>query len=197
MRELIKIVFLMLGFLMNAQNQVLPIYNWSDQQAGAYYKDLNNELDPFEGTWLYTNGTTTLKLQLEKIEQFYNGTYYEDLIIGEYQYVENGLEVINTLANINLTDAYTHEIYGNTIYKDCAYLPASSCIDGEVRLDVILADPLTEHTATAIVHKRIVNGQDAILVYIIFDQLIGYDGLSQPEPETNMPWQQEYILIKQ
>ncbi len=50
---------------------------------------------------------------------------------------------------------------------------------------------------TAVLHKCIINGQEMILAYIMFDQHLAYDGLSQPEPEPNMPWQQEYILIKQ
>ena len=45
-----------------------PVYNTllADYQAGAYYKDDANELNKFEGTWLYTNGNTSFKLILQK-----------------------------------------------------------------------------------------------------------------------------------
>jgi hypothetical protein len=32
---------------------------------------------------------------------------------------------------------------------------------------------------------------------MIYEQLSSYNGLSQPKPEPPMPWQQEYVLIKQ
>ena len=46
-------------------------------------EDINNYLDAFEGTYLYTNGNTSFRMVLVKKVQQYNGRYYEDLIIGE------------------------------------------------------------------------------------------------------------------
>ncbi|MEM6516378.1 MAG: DUF6705 family protein, partial [Bacteroidota bacterium] len=180
-----------------AQSPILPLEEWDNEQSNAYYKDLNNELNPFEGIWLYTNGNNSWKIHLEKQIMVFNNNYYEDLIVGEYQYKINGLVVINTLSNIDVLSGYEHEITGNSIFDDCDYLPSSSCIDGEKRLTLTMSDPHTGHAATVILSLRTVNNQEALLAQVIFNQLSTYNGFSEPKPEPTMPWQQEYILIKQ
>ena len=197
MKNLIIISIITISFSCKAQSPIFPLVDWDNEQSNAYYKDLDNELDTFEGIWLYTNGNTSLKMELKKETMLFNDKYYEDLIVGEYQYIKNGLEAINTLSNINTVEGYQHEITGNSIYKNCDYLPASECIEGESRLIATLSDPITGHAAKIILHKRVINGQEAILAYVIFDQLSSYDGQSEPKPEPTMPWQQEYVLIKQ
>jgi len=100
---------------------VLPLYKNSRDTQGAYYKDTYNDLDKLLGTWQYSNGTTTLILILQKrtMQPFSDGfkEYTEDVIVGEYKYVENGVEKINTLNLIsqNYTDPYDHNIVGNII----------------------------------------------------------------------------------
>ena len=77
---------------------------------GTYYKDTYNDYNRFEGTWLYTNGNTSFKLVLQKkemvhfLEPDFNMDYYVDMIAGEYQYIENGVELVNTLSNLSNTD---------------------------------------------------------------------------------------------
>ncbi|WP_431133699.1 DUF6705 family protein [Psychroserpens mesophilus] len=197
MKNIIIITGLMICFACKAQSPILPLEDWYEEEPNAYYKDIDNDLNSFEGTWLYTNGTTSLKIILSKEVMYFNDFYYEDLITGEYQYIEDGIEVINTLTSLGSSVGYESAINGNHISKDCNFLPSSDCIDGENRLRVSLTDPMTGHVATTILHKRIINGQEAILAYVIFNQLVNYDGSSLPEPEPNMPWQQEYIMIKQ
>lgn len=198
MKKLI-ILIAVLGIVnCKAQNPIISLEEWDgEEQTNAYYKDLNNELNAFEGTWLYTNGNTSLTIVLEKVTMFFNGDYYEDLIVGEYKYVEDGIEKVNTLDLLNTVEGYNHKIWGNILHDDCYYLPASDCIDGEIRLDLALFDPITgNHPATTLLHKRTVNGQPALNAYIVF-RYSGEDILGVPTPEPNMPWQQEYLLIKQ
>lgn len=197
MKRTLIISIVIASFNCYAQSPIFPLNHWSEEEPNAYYKDLDNELNAFVGTWLYTNGNTSWKMELKKEEMFYNGKYFYDLIGGEYQYIKNGNEFINTLSNLNSVEGWNHKIDGCSIYKDCDYLPPSDCIDGENRLIASLSDPITGHTATIILHKRIINEQEAILAYVIFNQLSTYDGQSEPKPEPTMPWQQEYILIKQ
>ncbi|RNC87837.1 MAG: hypothetical protein ED556_01210 [Winogradskyella sp.] len=91
--------------------------------SGYYYKDLNNDLNNFEGTWLYTNGNDSLTIIFEKQQnkniQYDNTNYYIDAIIGEYKYVENGLEKINTLENLdnNHYNPYDYNLLADVIYK--------------------------------------------------------------------------------
>ncbi len=179
-----------------AQSPIFPLGDWSDEQANAYYKDLNNELNAFEGTWLYTNGNTSLKIVLVKKPMSFNGDYYEDLIIGEYQYIEDGVEKINTLASLNLDLGYNHKIRGKSIHNNCFFLPTDDCVEGEIRLRVRLTDAITEHVATVLLQKRVINGQDALKAFIVFNYYKPlFEGETMPAP--TLPWQDVYILIKQ
>lgn len=91
--------------------------------TGYYYKDLNNDLNNFNGTWKYENGNTSLIVTLQKKEnkniQYGNTNYYTDAIIGEYVYIENGIEKINTLENLNnnYADPYKYNLIGDVISK--------------------------------------------------------------------------------
>ena len=60
----------------------------------------------FEGNWVFTNGSTSLTITLQKkimgqiSSSITNKTFYTDAIIGEYKYIENGIVKINTLHNL-------------------------------------------------------------------------------------------------
>ncbi|MCK7590505.1 hypothetical protein M0G43_07975 [Subsaxibacter sp. CAU 1640] len=165
----------------------------------AYYKDINNDLNGFEGTWLYTSGNTSLKIVLVKSVMFYNGDYYEDLMVGGYQYVENGVEKINTLSDANnLNIGYSGSIWGNSIHNNCFYIPVDDCVLGEKRLILAIFDPVTNnHSGNIILHKRTVSGQQALKAMIDIGYIgENYEGV--PTPLPTMPSQMHNILfIKQ
>ena len=96
MKKIITTITLLLGFtLCKAQlveQTIIPLENLRGQSAGnVYYKDVHNLLNPFVGTWLYTNGTTSLKLVLRKIIGHDNDYNIKDILVGEYEYIENGV----------------------------------------------------------------------------------------------------------
>jgi len=68
----ILVVLLFVYANCNAQSPIFPLDDWDNRQANAYYKDLNNDLDPFIGTWVYApetqslNGETFIKIVLYK-----------------------------------------------------------------------------------------------------------------------------------
>ena len=74
--------------------------------TNCYLKDVENKFHPFEGTWVWSNGTDTLTVMIEKIEMVYipNSNYYSDFLIGKYKYIQNGNEITNTL-NYNITSS--------------------------------------------------------------------------------------------
>ena len=87
-------VLLLLSINCKAQSPIIDIIDDDGSEVnGAYYKDVNNLLNPFEGTYVYTSGSTTLKIVLVKKVLQYNSQYYEDLIIGEYQYKKYGVQI--------------------------------------------------------------------------------------------------------
>jgi len=177
-----------------AQSSLRSLENWNGEiEQGAYYKDLNNVMNNFEGTWLYTNGTTSLKIILVKKMMVFDGEYYEDLMIGEYQYIESGIEKVNTISLLNQNLGRGHKIKGNNIMKSCYLMPEGDCIEGEKRVMLGLIDAITPHFARMILKRRVINGQQAIKVFMVFN----YVGDDYPMPNPTLPWQQEYVMFKQ
>ena len=167
MKKIIVTLTVFAFFLVKSMGQT-PIIDLQDRDGtrlkNAYYKDVNNVLDPFVGTWLYTNGTTSLKIVLVKKSTALIGDYYEDLIIGEYRYVLNGVEKFNSLNNINTiysNESY-HNIYGNHIPTTTS--PFDEYFPGEVRLDLYFKDNLGGNIN---VRKTMVSGLEAIQIFRI------------------------------
>lgn len=92
-----------------AQSSIVG-YNTFSVPDNAYCKDLNNDLDKFTGTWKYVDGNTELTTVIEKEEQVFNGDYYIDKLRGQYKYIKDGVEVINTLSN----DMNLHPVISGT-----------------------------------------------------------------------------------
>ncbi|MFT5849059.1 DUF6705 family protein [Psychroserpens sp.] len=136
------------AFVSSCKSQILPLdRRISTIVDDSYVKDTNNELDKFVGTWLFTNGSTSLIIKINKHEQIYNGDYYQDYLRGEYAYVENGIEVINTISlledpevdsttsdglqnNINFNPITYQNIGGRYIVTDQDY-GCDDCLDNE------------------------------------------------------------------
>ena len=140
---------LLLASSLSLKAQIIDIYNdnsnTSGYVAGAYYKDLTNVHDQYIGTWLYTNGNTSLKLVFQEREHvkslpYKDGTFfYQDWLIGEGQYIENGILKWNSLPNLSAsqsTDYVTvrdHVSFYNIYYtRERVFCP--ECAPGERRL---------------------------------------------------------------
>ena len=87
-----------------ATSQIFDIYDpviLQDVPAGAYIKDVNNKLDKFSGTWIWTSGSDQVTIKLQKVENQYFSEYdaYADYMIGNYKYTKNNgsLVVVNTI----------------------------------------------------------------------------------------------------
>lgn len=125
-----------------------PIIDIADKQTelvdGAYLKDVYNELDKFVGTWVYTNGNTSLTITFEKKNQV-QSRYFRDLLIGEYQYIENGVEKINTLSILdnqaNLESPYEHNLVGGSTLLKYQFPGCPECDPSEKRIKVRFNDP--------------------------------------------------------
>ena len=140
----------------------------------------------------------SIKISLLRTFKFYNGDYYQDILYGGYQYIENGVEKINTLSDTSKYNAvYDTHIYGHWLYDSCTPLPSEDCVEGEDRLNLMLIDPhSTAHIADLFFSKRTVNGQEALKAVIVFDYLEDLnEGESTPDP--TMFWQGEFTFIKQ
>ncbi|CAM4366574.1 DUF6705 family protein [Flavobacterium terrigena] len=110
---------------------------------GGYYQDANDLLNPYIGTWVHTNGTTSLTIKLRKIINFYNGKFYSDLLVGEYQYIENGVEKLNTLSQftIDYPLQYDHKLYSShLLYASDKPNPCTTCNNSISRVNITYSD---------------------------------------------------------
>ena len=115
MKKYLIILIALISFSCKAQQT----YSLSDQGTTDIYKDNNHIkdfdgiLDKFVGTWKWTNpsnSNTYLIVQFFKILDWNpnnSRNYYEDKILGNYKYVENGVVITNTL-NYNSNDLYSN-----------------------------------------------------------------------------------------
>ena len=119
-----------------------PVYSLFDDGMGtvlnAYYKDTHNDFNKFEGTWLYTNGNTSLKIVFTK-RIMHHDTYfnfYTDMLVGEYEYIENGVLKANTLANLSNTslNLYDNTFSGRFLVGKYGAPGGNECAIGERRI---------------------------------------------------------------
>lgn len=193
-------VLLLLSINCKAQSPIIDIIDDDGSEViGAYYKDVNNLLNPFEGTYVYTSGSTTLKIVLVKKVLQYNSQYYEDLIIGEYQYIKDGVQIVNTLSEITTTylNQRNHKIEGNLIVdKNYRVWKCTSCSLTENRLSTQIEDVVSERFAELVLRRTTEGGQEVMKIKITnISRVIEID--DQPTaPDFALPTG-EFTLIKQ
>lgn len=135
-----------------------------DEIENAYYKDTNNILNPFVGTWVLNDGTKYLKIVFEKKVMVYTGNFYEDLLIGEFQYKENNIELANTLPNLtdtSITNVFKYSINGN--YFKTNQTPFDNTTDN-FRMCLGMSEPSGSFSKLD-VRVTTVNGQEAIEIF--------------------------------
>jgi hypothetical protein len=207
----------MLGII-SCKAQVLDKFdpNVVDGQInGAYYKDVNGFRDQFVGTWLFSNGNTSFKVVFQKRDNLFNDsgriTFHEDILVGEYQYIENGVEKVNTLSNINTNygSDYNFVINKHLLIGDMYLRRANSqpkcleCLPNERRMVFNLAEPnyngLGISAPHLVVRKFTENGVNKIKVWFYNESQISIvddNGNETTAPPFKLPYG-EYILTKQ
>lgn len=200
----------------NCRAQIIDMYGseYYGEINGAYYKDVNNFNNQYLGTWLYTNGNTSLTITF--ISKSYlsrnNGKkfYYTDAIFGGYQYVENGVQKVNTLSNLNTN-------YGNNFYSwrdNCYLVPGhkikatskpicTECLSDEWRLKMYLGEPdydgMGVSSNSFVIRRFFEGGVEKLKVWFINTTQIAFEdssgNISSPAPYS-LPTG-EYVLIKQ
>ena len=200
MKTLKIIIIVLLAISCKAQNPIIDVIGTRMGQPDGYYvKDINNLLNPFEGTYIYTNGNTSFKIVLVKKIQQFNGRYYEDLIIGEYQYIENGIQKVNTLSQLNIVynDQRSHNIDGNFVVGNrFREWQCPLCIPNEKRLSLSIRDASTNRYAELHMRRTTESGQQVMKIKIshVTGELI-VSG-TPPPLSFSLPLG-EFILIKQ
>lgn len=100
MRKILLLIVTILSQLYYSQEY--PLDYKDDVPNGAYYKDLNGELNKYVGLWKGEWNGKTLYLDLRKVKYYYSGnnSYYQDEIQGERRIINsNGVIEIDRISN--------------------------------------------------------------------------------------------------
>jgi hypothetical protein len=124
-KSLTIIVIFICAFSIQAQT-IKPLEEQYDtapmSKNNVYYKDVNNILDKYFGTWVYQDATHYLKITFFKKEQKRmngNKDWYFDELVCEYQYKKDGVEIYNTYGvNSNVNSYIANRILGDVIISD-------------------------------------------------------------------------------
>ena len=199
MENLIKILLLML--MVKSYSQVINIKDAGkfSNAPGQYYKDIDHELDPYVGTWLYTNGSTTLKFEFVKVENLSNSRWSEDYIIGGYEYKIGSTILVNTIPDIPMVyiNPIQHKVHGNRIFKKNNYPLCPECDVNELRLSLTFNEIASTMVGTLILRKTMVGGQEAIKLNLDVSGTITYLAGTPPPPSNFTVPVGDYVLIKQ
>lgn len=154
----------------SCKSQIIPQNNaYVDIPNNAYIKDTENFLDNFVGTWQYQNGNEQFTITLSKVLHHDYGSYYNDIIIGEYKYIDsNGTLLVNTLSDMNSPNfpgPLYHNIAGATSLVRLQYPKCPECDMGEYRIKSDFSDPDREYQSIEIVFRSISTTQIKVKLY--------------------------------
>lgn len=108
-RILIILIILNLSYFnVNGQSSVFPLRAGGEYIVdGCYFKDLQNELIPFTGTWIYQEGNKKITLKFERVKIHLNmsiPSYYEDILEAKYK-----VEINNNIIFDNLNEPFNQD----------------------------------------------------------------------------------------
>lgn len=164
MKKILIILTILIAF--SCKSQIISQNNaYVDIPNNAYIKDTQNFLDNFVGTWHYQNGNEQFTIILNKIIHFKYSSWFEDILIGEYKYIDtNGTTLVNTLSDINIPSIH-HNISGATSLVRLEYPKCPECDMGEYRIKSYFIDPGREYLNLTIVFRSISATQIKVKLY--------------------------------
>lgn len=160
---LISKLFFLTAIFSMAQTPIVSLLDYGNPYyftEGAYHKDVNNDMDKFVGEWLWQDGNSSLMLNFGKEvmrERFLpadNIYIYEDLIYGEYRFVENGVEKINTLSMFEVLQGRQHNISGFRLLGKNNTPYCEECANDEVRIHLYFKDPDRNYIRSSILLRH-------------------------------------------
>lgn len=162
MKNIYLYLFIFATFSCKSQTDLVNLRDWDGPiTSNMYLIDSENDLNQFEGTWLYTDGpNTSLKIVLVKKLMTDRIEYKEDLLIGGFEYIKDGVLISSSLAevNVNLQHQINHTIAGNFIERGNKTL-FDEYTEDETRVELFFRETLS---GTIMLRKKIINGNEAI-----------------------------------
>lgn len=192
-------ITLILLFTIASNSQIINLKNDDGTIInGAYYKDVDNELDQFIGTYqlISNNGNDEMTIVFKKIIGFYLPPYSEDLLVGEIKFKKDGILYFNNLNKINenYTNKYDHDICGNSLIANQTRPVCSDCLDNQYRADLIFFGRNNNCGGRIVLKKYLENGQEKLKATFYF-RCPGHIVGEPVNPDSLIPGG-EYILTK-
>ena len=158
-----------------AQSPIISIYDGDEEQVdGCYLKDVDGDFNPYVATWKWEDGNNSITIRFEKVEAYYRPDMkqYYDYLVGGYSYIENGVEITNSL-NFTLNGAPYSEDSNNTIVgrgistNDGKAPPCNECDPNTRMVDAHIIDPVVSGVSGTLRMKHFIeNGVEKIRVRI-------------------------------
>ncbi len=170
MKNIITILLFTIYHITQAQTYttIEPLEKSGSIEQGVYYKDFNNVLDGFEGTYEYNGTDFYFKLVLEKkVCANYSNYWWSDLLKGTYKYIVNGTET-NFLNDPLAADDNVARVEIDWIQQaDDVALPyiCSDCLN-EKWLRGYISDRINNKAATLAIAKKVINGEEGIQIML-------------------------------
>ncbi|WP_415224628.1 DUF6705 family protein [Psychroserpens sp.] len=163
MKKHIILITLFTIVLSSCKAQNAPLYRADpDLPEGTHYKDLDNDLNDFVGTWKWQNNDSIVIIKFQKWEDIYDSDYnqYEDYLVGAYKFTVNGTIIEDNLSQLNDNSIFIldHYIAGNTILHKGQYPKCENCDDNQRQVFVYFTDPQREYLNSAMVLRYKVEG---------------------------------------
>ena len=166
--------------------------------SGDYYKDTNNFFNLFEGEWKWENPLTNSSITIifkKEVNMETSLGFHTDLLVGEYQYIENGQELANTLIDINQTLGVLHRISGVGIITKYNRPQCDECAEDERRLKVEIQHQNYPGVEGKLLLRYInENGVEKIEMLVSDGPALSLD--NDAPTNIDIPFG-EYVLIKQ
>jgi len=201
MKKKIILSLIVLAYFTSCKAQVSPLAEGDiyTNNSGLYYKDVDNDFDKFVGEWKWEENNNSFIIVLEKQEQIDDGDGYTyDILYGEYQYINNGTELMNTLTGMNDTSIkpLMHKVNNPLILTRPIMPICNDCEEGERHVSIIIEHPDYEHISGKLVMRyKIENGVEKIYARLM-ENRSSYR-LSEEEPSSlGIPFT-DYVFIKQ
>ena len=188
------LLFLLFTFSFRAQSITVGLdehrYN---VPSNAYFKDLNNELNKFEGIWKYSLRGEEFVLELKKIQKVEIRNNFRDYLIGEYSYRKDGEFLVNTFP---LTNSDNTNIGGSYIVSNDIMPVCENCTSDERRFELYFNDPERSYLPSSLVIRYLQNSSPEKLEVIIYDRdsiILPYENAPT---EPRVPYG-TYVMVKQ
>ncbi|WP_395043006.1 DUF6705 family protein [Flavobacterium sp.] len=201
MKKTIIIILSILSIGCKAQTEIIDILDRGEKRLGPdqYYQDTNDLLNTYEGVWVFSEGTQYLKFILEKKVSHYNGVYYEDVIIGGYEYKVNGVTLVNTLLDINSNYTYSiqYSLSADGFISSDFFPLCPECDSNEKRLMMSFSEPSSDLRGRIYARRMNIGGQEVLKIKLQGSSNKYQIAGNPPQPNDFVLPSGTYTLIKQ